>query len=245
MPRFDCRRAWKHSLAFVCRTSNCGSTFVYRTPARPRYQICTPRFVIDNRLDNHPLNLRFDQKRQQHIGQLLDQLDKSSDPDVCATAAQLRHAIGHLNDSLVQWTDKAFTDPLTGLANRRALEQLVKTKASLLLIDLDGFKQINDTQGHVVGDQVLIQVSKAFRAQLRTNDLLFRLGGDEFLVVLQTGTDVAQSVAKRLQQSLLGSGVSSFSYGTLAVQDDWPIVASLEQLDRQMYNSKRRIHELP
>jgi diguanylate cyclase (GGDEF)-like protein len=85
----------------------------------------------------------------------------------------------------------ARVDALTGLPNRRAFEETIAAGA-LLLIDVDRFKSINDTHGHVVGDDCLRQVADALRAVLRDTDQCFRWGGDEFIVFMpETSLDAA------------------------------------------------------
>lgn len=119
---------------------------------------------------------------------------------VWMTASLLRH------DLEVQ----ASTDPLTGLLNRRAFE-LASEKAfaacrdanleiSAIIIDLDDFKVINDTHGHHCGDEILIAVSRALEAGMRKKDVLARIGGDEFAVVLpRTTLQEAGEIAERLR----------------------------------------------
>ncbi len=88
---------------------------------------------------------------------------------------------------------RATRDPLTGLLNRAAFEEALHrevaaadrdTPPALLLVDLDGFKQVNDTLGHLVGDGVLVRVSRLLEAGVRRSDVVARLGGDEFAVLL-------------------------------------------------------------
>jgi diguanylate cyclase (GGDEF)-like protein len=108
---------------------------------------------------------------------------------------------------------EARTDELTGLANRRALltrAQTVLAAASpsrpvaLLLLDLDGFKEVNDSLGHPAGDDLLRQVGPRLRSALRAEDVLARLGGDEFAVVVpDTSRAEAQALAHRLRELLL------------------------------------------
>jgi diguanylate cyclase (GGDEF)-like protein len=104
----------------------------------------------------------------------------------------------------------AYSDPLTGLANRASLgpslEQAVQrarrrgSKLALVFLDLDGFKEVNDLHGHGAGDALLVEVAERLRAHLRASDLVVRLGGDEFLVVLEEVQDLApvETVARKL-----------------------------------------------
>jgi diguanylate cyclase (GGDEF)-like protein/PAS domain S-box-containing protein len=101
----------------------------------------------------------------------------------------------------------AFHDPLTGLPNRALLRQrldelAVDGEVSLLLLDLDGFKAVNDTLGHEVGDQVLLEVSRRLARACRPEDLLVRLGGDEFVALVEGGTDRAATLADRFLKIL-------------------------------------------
>jgi len=113
----------------------------------------------------------------------------------------------------------AVTDELTGLANRRALLAALKTIPAptpnagsddvpagpgLLLVDLDRFKEINDSLGHHIGDELLRQVATRLAHAVRPQDLLARLGGDEFAVLLASGTEqaAARAVAERLVDAL-------------------------------------------
>ena len=113
---------------------------------------------------------------------------------------------------------RANYDALTGLANRTLLINRLKrvitlaekhrTTVYLLFIDLDGFKDINDTLGHSIGDQVLIQASERLRKCLRENDTIARFGGDEFVIVLPDITSVDAVI--RLTNSLLSQMRSPF-----------------------------------
>lgn len=108
--------------------------------------------------------------------------------------------------------EQARTDGLTGLYNRRHFDELLARKAvqaarndsplSLLFIDCDRFKQLNDTQGHQTGDLALIQLARCMRLAIRLNcDFPFRLGGDEFAILMpETEGDEAAVVARRLRQ---------------------------------------------
>ena len=106
----------------------------------------------------------------------------------------------------------ALLDPLTGLANRRhfdeifnaAAEQGIASRHALLLIDLDDFKPINDRYGHPVGDEVLRIISERLKHVVKARDLVSRLGGDEFsVIVFEVGTgDGAMEVAERLRDAI-------------------------------------------
>src|SRR5664280_2921437 len=156
----------------------------------------------------------------------------------------------------------ATHDSLTGLANRRALytdgqARLVKTpgrRRALLLLDLDKFKEVNDSLGHHAGDQLLVEVGARLRGQVRGGDLLARLGGDEFAVLLEdAGYDEAASVADNLRATLAepfttlaepsAPGIltlhSSVSIGIALFPDDGPdLSAMLRKADIAMYKAQ-------
>jgi len=109
-----------------------------------------------------------------------------------------------------------ITDDCTGLFNARHLYKTLETEVyrsarfayefSVLFIDLDHFKSVNDTHGHLIGSKLLAEIGYLIKAQLRLIDFAFRYGGDEFVVLLpQTGKDQALVVAHRLRDSLRAS----------------------------------------
>ena len=119
-----------------------------------------------------------------------------------------------------RWVEKiqelTITDDCTGLYNARHLYKTLETEVyrssrfgyefSVLFIDLDRFKHVNDTHGHLVGSKLLAEIGYLVKAQLRLIDFAFRYGGDEFVVLLpQTGKDQALVVAKRLRDALRAS----------------------------------------
>jgi len=119
-----------------------------------------------------------------------------------------------------RWVEKiqelTITDDCTGLYNARHLYKTLETEVyrssrfgyefSVLFIDLDHFKSVNDTHGHLVGSKLLAEIGYLVKAQLRLIDFAFRYGGDEFVVLLpQTGKDQALVVAKRLRDALRAS----------------------------------------
>jgi len=118
-----------------------------------------------------------------------------------------------LQDHTERLTALAHTDPLTGLANRRQLIDLMQREFNrarryrrplgLLYLDLDGFKAINDRFGHMFGDEILRNVATTLRAVLRSTDLLARIGGDEFAVLLpETPIGGVENVAHKLHRAL-------------------------------------------
>lgn len=151
-------------------------------------------------------------------------------------------------------------DPLTGLPNRAyfqdflshalARAQREKTQVSLLFIDLDRFKHINDSQGHEVGDQVLRIVANRLDEQLRADDFVARLGGDEFAVVLthQPAAHAAGRVAQKLIQALAESfkiGQRRYAIGasigiSMYPNDGVDANTLLRQADLAMYQAKQR-----
>ena len=130
---------------------------------------------------------------------------------------ELEKALGEVRDKNVQLEQSlkrveevAATDPLTGLYNRRhfgkVLEQLFAEAQrydkdlSCVMIDLDGYKQLNDTYGHQVGDQLLVVAGKVISANLRKMDVAARYGGDEFVLLLpHASADEAAGVAGRIR----------------------------------------------
>ena len=148
----------------------------------------------------------------------------------------------------------ALHDPLTGLANRRHLYERLRENAqvplALLHLDLDGFKAVNDTLGHEVGDQLLVQIAEILRDTLRENDLAVRLGGDEFVVLTELAHDrtALEGLARRIiarvsrphliQEQVCRLGVS---IGIALGNPQDPRASNLlRQSDVALYESKRR-----
>ncbi|MEU4625581.1 GGDEF domain-containing protein [Actinoplanes sp. NPDC023801] len=151
---------------------------------------------------------------------------------------------------------QAFHDNLTGLANRLLLhdhlEQAVArarrgSPVALLMIDLDGFKAVNDTYGHAAGDQLLVAVAQRLRDGIRGADTAARLGGDEFAVLLD-GMDspkdavlVAERLLTALQEPLVVSGAELAPRGSIGVavwQDHADADALMRAADAAMYSAK-------
>jgi diguanylate cyclase (GGDEF)-like protein len=134
-----------------------------------------------------------------------------------ASTAQSALVTLHL---LVEAQQRTMTDPLTGLYNRRSMESLMEREValaerhqralSLVMIDLDKFKEVNDTFGHAAGDHLLRSFADCVRITLRKTDLAFRYGGDEFAIALpQTPIGQAQQVVQKLRQAFAAVDFSS------------------------------------
>ncbi|KDB05898.1 diguanylate cyclase, partial [Burkholderia sp. lig30] len=158
---------------------------------------------------------------------------------------------------------QAATDPLTGVGNRasfeRAIERVLAIQSvksgntALFLIDLDGFKQVNDAYGHAVGDELLQLFAKKLRANLRQGDTVARLGGDEFVVLARhvDGRTGARTIANSIHAILANIhtidghridvsasiGVCMLSVGTESTASDIRVL--MRCADSAMYRAKR------
>lgn len=151
----------------------------------------------------------------------------------------------------------AGVDPLTGLGNRAALDthasievsrsQRYGDPLSVVMVDLDHFKDVNDSHGHMAGDVVLGATALALGGGLRSADRAFRIGGEEYLLLLpNTHVDVALAIAERLRAQLeqlpipIAASVlrvtASFGVAELGVEETWPSL--LERTDRALYAAK-------
>ncbi|MFA4135858.1 MULTISPECIES: diguanylate cyclase [unclassified Brevibacillus] len=121
----------------------------------------------------------------------------------------IRFALTNIKKKTEQLTHDARTDPLTGLTNRRTLEETMQKwmaeqiPFSIMMMDLDRFKAINDTYGHQAGDEVLRHFAKIISSSLRPEDVSCRFGGEEFVVLVShTGLEEAYQVAERIRRAL-------------------------------------------
>ncbi|MDC0434470.1 GGDEF domain-containing protein [bacterium] len=151
-------------------------------------------------------------------------------------------------------------DPLTGLFNRMTLRaEIVKTiamshryatPATLLAVDVDHFKMINDEYGHDVGDQALIELARLIRTNLRTTDHAFRTGGEEFLILLNGSNErEAYVIAERLRRAIetatiipdravtISIGAAQYNTGEHEVSESW--TQWMRRADKHLYEAKR------
>ena len=155
-------------------------------------------------------------------------------------------------DQLVQLST---IDALTGAWNRRALDDKLRSEIevykrtgnsmSLILLDFDKFKQINDERGHAAGDELLVRISSVIMDRIRTTDSLFRYGGDEFVVFaastdLQTSSQLAEDLRALVEADESVSGYRvSISLGVAEYQRDESMVDWLGRADAALFESKR------
>lgn len=170
-------------------------------------------------------------------------------------AARLLRAGAERQVHYTSLMEAAYTDQLTGLGNRHALEQTVPNllqdaaragqQVTVLSIDIDGLKQVNDTGGHARGDVLLTTFAAALRDAVRAEDHLFRVGGDEFVVVMRhglLGTRGEEGVHAAVRQTReSGFGGVDASVGTaVAPRDGWALEELLARSDERMYQVKVR-----
>ncbi|GEM44386.1 diguanylate cyclase [Deinococcus cellulosilyticus] len=143
---------------------------------------------------------------------------------------------------------EALSDPLTGLLNRRQFEKdraRFSTGDAFLLLDLDHFKQVNDRHGHAMGDEVLRQLAALLKSSTRDNDRLYRMGGEEFLVVLRgIETQQAITIAERIRETVEHHVFPvperiTVSGGLVQFSTPGNLNQLLEQGDHLLYRAKR------
>jgi diguanylate cyclase len=173
-----------------------------------------------------------------------------------------RHEIYQLQQNLEAVRSESLTDPLTALANRKSFD-LVITQAmadavktgeplSLLMTDIDHFKKINDTFGHLTGDQILRRVANALKQNIQEQDVAARYGGEEFAVVLaRTPLSRAGAVAEQIRAAVMGKplmkrstgerlGRITISVGLAALRPDDTPDSFIGRADAALYAAKRQ-----
>ena len=149
---------------------------------------------------------------------------------------------------------QANTDSLTGLFNRRKGWEVLELEIararryhrplSLIMFDLDHFKEINDTHGHLVGDRVLGLIAKIVHQQMRNTDILMRWGGEEFMIIsVETDEAEARQVAERLRAAIESCSLHTTihptgSFGTTQLQENDTFDTLLRRVDDKLYEAK-------
>lgn len=166
-------------------------------------------------------------------------------PTLAALLAHEAAAVIARADAMHDLADEAQTDPLTGLPNRRAWDAQLKRavagneRLTVAMLDFDHFKQFNDTHGHPAGDRLLKETAAAWREQLRAGDLLARLGGEEFgLLLRDCDPGTAVEVTERLRRHV--SMGRSCSAGIAIAGPGETAEAIVARADQALYQAKAR-----
>ncbi len=157
---------------------------------------------------------------------------------------KLENEIEQLKQQVKKYKDEAYVDSLTHLKNRRALENIVDFD-SVIIGDIDHFKKINDTYGHLKGDEVLVAISQVLNNYVRETDIVCRLGGEEFVIILKKcSEEEAYKKAMILKEKVselkkvfgfditMSFGVSNFLF-------EKPVKEAIREADKALYKSKR------
>ncbi len=155
-----------------------------------------------------------------------------------------------LNKNMNELRQETLTDPMTGLLNRRGLQfkleqwQVIKQDFTALAIDIDHFKQVNDTWGHETGDETIKKVAQLLTRYCREEDMVFRLGGEEFLVLMPNaapaqGHDIAERLRAGIEaNSLIAGHTVTISVGVAFSQDNATPDDVLNYADQALYRAK-------
>jgi diguanylate cyclase (GGDEF)-like protein len=181
----------------------------------------------------------------------LDTVSEGADPALVASYGYVLEAdrvVRRLHHQVVELERVAYLDPLTGLLNRRAWQEAVRREqarcarhprpVAVVVIDLDGLKQLNDQHGHLAGDVLLRLTGGLLREVLRPSDIVARIGGDEFAALLVDVTDQdPDAVADRLQHDLVVEGVPA-SVGVAIDRTGDRLEATFRAADDAMYQRR-------
>jgi diguanylate cyclase (GGDEF)-like protein len=170
--------------------------------------------------------------------------------------ADLRRELIEARRKMSELESLASTDPLLGVLNRRAfvgelnralaMAQRYQQASSLVFVDLDNLKKINDAHGHAAGDKALAHASSIIAANIRQTDVFGRLGGDEFAIILTNtpkplAAQKAQSLAALIKATPEPNGLTvSVTCGVVEISADLTAESALMAADRVMYEEKRR-----
>lgn len=161
----------------------------------------------------------------------------------------------HYQQMYIDKERQANSDPLTGLANRRAFERSLATECeaaasrqgeySIVMLDVDHFKSLNDTFGHAVGDQVLKGLAEILQSSVRSHDTVGRVGGEEFGIVLasasrQVAMEISERIRAKVESATLCERTVTISVGVSTIKGhDVPSAEAVLRADEALYHSKR------
>ena len=187
-----------------------------------------------------------------------DEKNKKKIKDLTRKLKSMEVEATELRGEVKSKQDLAVKDPLTGVYNRAGYEervveefarrQRVETPLSVVFVDCNKFKQINDTFGHNAGDIVLVKVAETLKNRARASDIVARYGGDEFVVLLpDTPLDGAEIFAQGACEKILEAGFNnngepldvSISCGVTEVTDTDDPASVLHRADQAMYEAKK------
>ncbi|HEX7641255.1 MAG TPA: EAL domain-containing protein [Burkholderiaceae bacterium] len=224
------------------------------TPIIPQILMSKISVFVELRRKNIEL-----QRKTEELAQLNQDLRVQSMQELKRINLQLEAEIIERKQAEDKAKELAIRDPLTGLLNRRSLidhleharllSQRQGRRFALLFLDLDKFKQINDTHGHEIGDKLLREVAMRLNGAIRESDIAARLGGDEFVVLLEAlGSfgdifNVANKVSRALGAEYRFDGIELQSSASIGVaifpQDGTSIQALMKHADLAMYHAKQ------
>jgi len=170
-------------------------------------------------------------------------------------ALEVRYIQKLLNDENSRLGEIASRDPLTKAYNRRALYNMINAeiatedalKFGLIILDVDDFKKVNDTYGHIIGDQVLVSIAKVIRESLREDDYFCRWGGEEFLLMIHGNENefgiVAERIRVGIEQQVFQAEEKEFSitatFGISQYQNGLQIRTLIDMADQKLYYGKK------
>ncbi|NLE38746.1 MAG: GGDEF domain-containing protein [Pirellulaceae bacterium] len=247
---------WKRDEAAEFRTRSMRELRRAQTVARELESIS---LLVQKHLAKHQTSVsRF----KHRVARLTDQGQDAAWRQLCLEAEeilkptlQLATQIASAYDEIRQQSNRlmAFTDvrvdPLTGIPNRRALDEMLASQFamklrygasfSLALFDIDHFKEINDQQGHLRGDQVLQDVARALDESVRETDMVARFGGEEFIVVMPA-TDLvgATIISDRIRETVKNALPVTLSAGVTESLDGDAADAMIARADAALYSAK-------
>lgn len=200
----------------------------------------------------------LDQEKQKHTLKFDSLMQSFSDiqNQISTQMQEANETIEALNKKILILEKTSTLDPLTRTFNRRALDKYLGTlcelkgrtpKSTILLVDIDDFKKVNDAYGHLAGDRVLIFVAKLINSILREGDKVFRFGGEEFLILLNRCDQTsAVNIAKRVLEGVRSNTLLykndqikiTLSIGSAQLKEEDNYESLIQRADKALYQAK-------